>query len=159
MHMDSPRPEMASKVTLDKGNSLYADPMLRALARLKSYAVLCAVLILMGCLVSAQKETAHRIQFAKGQSSKKIEGAVVRGTRDRYLLGARAGQVLTVNISSVERNAVFSIAKPDGQFLPNVTDESDAIHWSGKLPATGDFVIEVGGTRGNAKYLLSVSIK
>jgi len=83
----------------------------------------------------------------------------MRGTRDKYLLSAKAGQTMTVGITSVEHNAVFSIAKPGGGFLPGATDEGDATKWRGKLPDTGDYVIEVGGTRGNADYSLTIAIK
>jgi hypothetical protein len=35
----------------------------------------------------------------------------------------------------------------------------DATTWEGELPANGDYVIAVGGTRGNASYSLEVSVK
>jgi hypothetical protein len=84
---------------------------------------------------------------------------VVRGTRDRYLVGARAGQVMTVKITSLERNAAFSVADPAGTFLKGAGEEDDATHWSGRLRDSGDFVVEVGGTRGNAEYSLTVIIQ
>jgi hypothetical protein len=133
--------------------------MLRGFAGFRKCALFCAVLALMGCSVDAQKRYPQRVQFAHGQSWVKIENSVVRGTRNRYLAAAKAGQTMTVSISSLENNAVFSIARPDGKYLPDATDESDATHWSGKLPESGDFVLEVGGTRGNAKYVLNVAIK
>jgi subtilase family serine protease len=33
------------------------------------------------------------------------------------------------------------------------------MNWSGGLPADSEYVIVVGGTRGNATYALTISIK
>jgi hypothetical protein len=105
-------------------------------------------------LVIAQQSRTRRIQFASGASSAVVEDAVVRGTRDTYLLGAKAGQKMTVSITSVENNAVFDIISPKQKLL-----KQEATSWSTKLPATGDYRIVVGGTRGNATYNLRVEIK
>ncbi len=102
----------------------------------------------------AQQNRTRRIQFARGTSSAVVEDAVVRGTRDTYLLGARARQRMTVSISSVEQNAVFDVVAPNGQVI-----KQEATSFTGALPATGDYRIVVGGTRGNATYKLQVSIR
>lgn len=100
-----------------------------------------------------------RVRFAKGKSSATLSGAVVRGDRDTYILGAKAGQMMTVKITSTERNAVFQIADPNGEFLQDAGDGDDAMNWTGSLPESGNYRIIVGGTRGNATYKLTVSIK
>lgn len=105
-------------------------------------------------LLIAQQSRTRRIQFARGSSSAVVENAVVRGTRDTYLLGAKAGQKMTVSITSVENNAVFDIISPKQKLL-----KQEATSWSVQLPATGDYRIVVGGTRGNATYKLRVEIK
>lgn len=102
----------------------------------------------------AQQNRTRRIQFARGTSSAVVEDAVVRGTRDTYLLGARARQRMTVNISSVEQNAVFDVVAPNGRVI-----KQEATSFSGALPVNGDYRIVVGGTRGNATYRLQVSIR
>jgi hypothetical protein len=99
-----------------------------------------------------------RVQFAPGHHSATLEGAVIRGDRDRYIVGARAGQTMSVAIRSVEDNAVFQIAKPGGGEMLAAASDDDATRWSGTLPVSGDYVITVGGTRGNATYNLSVAI-
>ncbi len=105
-------------------------------------------------LISQQSPPPRRIQFAQGASSGAVEGAVVRGTRDVYLLRARGNQTMTVNITSLEQNAVFDIQAPNGKFL-----QQEATSWSGVLPSYGDYSVIVGGTRGNATYRLEVTIK
>ncbi|MFL6450360.1 MAG: hypothetical protein ACJ746_22165 [Bryobacteraceae bacterium] len=110
-------------------------------------------------IAMGQTGATKRVRFAKGHTSATYKGAVVRGTRDRYLVGAKAGQLMTVRIRSAEQNAVFSVADPAGAFMNGAGEEDDATRWSGKLPSSGDFAIEVGGTRGNADYSLTVIVK
>ena len=107
----------------------------------------------------AQTGATKRVRFAKGHTSATYKGAVVRGTRNRYLVGARAGQLMYVRIRSVERNAVFSLADPAGAFMKGAGEEDEATQWTGKLSTSGDFAIDVGGTRGNAEYSLTVTVK
>jgi hypothetical protein len=102
----------------------------------------------------------RKVRFAKGASSITIREAVVRGDRDRYYISARAGQTMTVKITSTEKNAVFQIYfHGEEESLPGAGDGDDAMNWSGKLPIDNEYVIVVGGTRGNANYALTISIK
>jgi hypothetical protein len=100
----------------------------------------------------------ERISFAPGSSAAAVEGAIVRGTQNTYLLRASAGQQMDLAISSLENNAVFSLAGPDGQALEGARPGQDARAWSGALPLDGDYTLTVGSTRGNASFTLSVSI-
>ncbi|HEY9612007.1 hypothetical protein [Allocoleopsis sp.] len=102
-------------------------------------------------LFIAQQSRTRRIQFVRGASSVVVEDAVVRGTRDTYLVGAKVGQKITVSITSVENNAVFDIVSPKQKLI-----KQEVTSWSTKLSATGDYRIVVGGTRGNATYKLRV---
>jgi len=95
-----------------------------------------------------------RIKFDRGASYKTVKDAVVRGTRDIYLLGANKGQQMNLNITSSEDNAVFDVISPNGQIL-----QQEAKNWSGELPQKGDYQVVVGGTRGNATYELTTEIK
>lgn len=102
----------------------------------------------------------QKVRFAKGESSATVKGAVVRGDRDRYYVGAKKGQTMSLKITSVENNAVFQVYLPgEEQALSGAGDGDDATDWSGELPADGEYVIVVGGTRGNASYTLKVSIE
>ena len=101
-----------------------------------------------------------KVRFAPGTSSTTIRGAVVRGDRDRYYVGAKAGQTMSVKITSTEKNAVFQIYfHGEEESLPGAGDGDDATTWSGKLPIDNEYVLVVGGTRGNATYALTISIK
>ena len=105
-------------------------------------------------LLISQESRTRRIRFARGASSAVVEDAVVRGTRDIYLLGAREGQTMIINITSLEKNAVFDIQAPNGELL-----KEEATSWRGVLPSSGDYSVIVGGTRGNASYKLEVTIR
>jgi len=101
-----------------------------------------------------------KVRFAKGTSSITIREAVIRGDQDRYYIGAKAGQKMTLKITSLEKNAVFQIYfAGEQESLPGAGEGDDATHWSGELPANNEYVIVVGGTRGNASYALTISIK
>jgi hypothetical protein len=120
--------------------------------------VVCA-LLLLAPPVEAQRGKSQRVRFGRGRTTAVLRGAVVRGTQDRYILGARAGQTMTVHITSRGRNAVFVILGPDATALEGTEEGADATDWSGELPLSGDYSIWVGPTRGNATYTLEVTIR
>ena len=133
--------------------------MLAQLYKQIAHLLIISLLLAFAQFAIAQTGVTKQVRFAKGHTSATYKGAVIRGTRDRYLVGARGGQVMTVRIRSVEHNAVFFIADPQGGPLKGAGEEDDATHWTGKLPTSGDFAIEVGGTRGNAEYFLTVLVR
>ncbi|HVS20371.1 MAG TPA: hypothetical protein VHD88_00910 [Pyrinomonadaceae bacterium] len=101
----------------------------------------------------------RKVRFVRGTSSTTITGAVIRGDRDRYYVGAKKGQTMSVKITSLEKNAVFQIYfHGEEESLPGAGDGDDATKWSGELPIDNEYVIVVGGTRGNATYTLTISI-
>jgi hypothetical protein len=120
----------------------------------------------------AQAGVKKEIQFPRGSTSAVIEESVIRGEQDFYYLTTKAGQTMEVVISSLEKNAVFSIYKPGytiatdkdgfteikGESLPRAGETDDAMVWKGKLTVSGKYLIVVGGTRGNATYKLKVTI-
>ncbi|HEX8772511.1 MAG TPA: hypothetical protein VF735_02830 [Pyrinomonadaceae bacterium] len=116
-----------------------------------------SLLLLTTLAAPAQSDRTRRVRFARGRTTTVIKDAVVRGTRDRYILGARAGQTLIVHITSLENNAVFDIYGRGGKRVLDGAQETT--DWTGELPRSGDYVIEVGGTRGNASYTLEVTIR
>jgi hypothetical protein len=127
--------------------------------KVKLTAAFLGLLLLATFAFAAQEGITKRVRFARGRTTTALKNSVVRGTRDRYLVGARAGQKMTVSITSVERNAVFTIHAPSHDTLEGAGEMHDATSWSGNLPESGDYVIEVGGTRGNATYTLKVTVR
>ncbi len=122
----------------------------------KSTGICLAIVFVCSSTFSiAAQGVKQKIRFARGSSSATVRGAVVRGDRDRYYLSAKKGQTMSVKITSTEDNAVFQIYLPgEEESLPKAGDGDDATDWSGELPADVEYVIVVGGTRGNASYTL-----
>lgn len=136
----------------------------------KRHLLWIAFLLVSGFTVSAAVRQV--VQFAKGSSSAVISNSVVRGEVDRYELIAREGQTMTLGISAEEENAAFTIYLPgwvektedgmtfiEGPTLPGAGEGEDAVTWQGKLPSGGRYLVEVGGTRGNASYQLEIHIQ
>ncbi|MBI3651873.1 MAG: hypothetical protein HY231_12705 [Acidobacteria bacterium] len=117
------------------------------------------VVLLCAASMTSAEGAKKRIKFPKGFSGVTLQGGVIRGDRDEYLLKAGKGQTLTVKITSLENNAVFQIYAPNRKTLKGAGEGEDVRNWKGKLPLTGDYRIIVGGTRGNASYSLSVTVE
>ena len=143
-------------------NNIDASKHRRSSARLwlfcKCAVVALIVLTLNGNALSAGIK--KRVRFPRGSHSTTIGGAVIRGEEDRYIVGAKEGQTMTVRIRSVEKNAAFLIYfAGEQESLEGAGEGDDATHWSGKLPTTTDYIIVVAGTRGNATYKLEIRIE
>ena len=132
---------------------------------------LALVLIFLAGPTQAASEV-NPIRFARGASNAEVQGTVIRGERALYSIEARRGQRLMMRIAAIDRNAVFQIFAPGatmetrdcilevtGSALPGAAEGDDAIQWSGRLPQSGQYLIVVGGVRGNASYRLTVDIR
>ena len=97
----------------------------------------------------------ERLSFAPGTSSGRASAAALLGTADSWYLGARAGQYMAVDVTSLEANSTFDVFAPDGQLM---TAPADRTTWTGSLPQNGDYRVEVRPTRGNATYTISATI-
>jgi hypothetical protein len=94
------------------------------------------------------------ISFAKGATSAVAKGSVVRGDRKTYIVNAAKNQSMTLSITALESNAVVDLIGPDGKVLKQGATTVKQV-----LPATGDYQVVVGGTRGNATYEVTIAIE
>jgi hypothetical protein len=106
-----------------------------------------------------QTDQTKRLKFAKGKSAVTVSDAVLRDEVHYYLVKANQGQTMTVKITSLEKNASFRIIKPSGGYVQGASEMEEPTNWTGTLPESGDYKIEVGPDRGNATYRLTVRIK
>jgi len=97
------------------------------------------------------------IQFAAGATSATVENTVVAGAVDRYTLRAQAGQTMRVELSS-DGYATLLVEAPNGQLLTGGAAGAVLDQWEDQLPVTGDYVILVRTTIGDASYRLVVTI-
>jgi hypothetical protein len=100
-------------------------------------------------------------------------GHVQRGRYNLHSLTANAGQHMTITLTIPDDNALFQIYEPGttlgrgadgalqfhGKALHVPGDGNDTTRWSGRLPATGTYLIAIGSTRGNARYSMDVRIE
>lgn len=100
------------------------------------------------------KPASRRVQFRRGASSTTVQGSVSLEMSDTLIVGARAGQVMTVQLSSPNRSVRFML-------MTSRTTESLADNtrsWTGTLPDTDDYLILVEGDK-RATYSITISIK
>jgi hypothetical protein len=123
------------------------------------YSVMVAALFLglASFVLPALGDEIRRIHFAPGHFSAAVENAVVRGDRDVYRVRVGAGQIMSVSVQALERNAAIAVYGPGAEPAIAGTTE-DITSWKGRTPSSGDYTIVVGGTRGNAQYVLTVEI-
>lgn len=101
------------------------------------------------------KPATRRLQFKRGTSSATVTGKVSIALPDTYLVGARAGQVMTVKLTAASKAVRFLVMSPTTRNL--VAD--NAREWSGTLPETGDYYIIVDADERNSTYSMTISIK
>ena len=101
------------------------------------------------------KPAYRRVQFQRGASSATVKGKASIALPDTYLVGARAGQTMSVQLTAPRKSVRFLVMSPKTTSL--IADNSRG--WSGTLPEDGDYTIivdadEIGGT-----YSMTISIK
>src|SRR5215213_139725 len=102
-----------------------------------------------------RKPASRRLQFKRGTSATTVTGKVSIALPDTFLLGARAGQVMTVKLTAPRQSVRFLVMSPTTRNL--VAD--NAREWTGTLPETGDYYIIVDADERTSTYSMTVSIK
>lgn len=99
----------------------------------------------------------QRIEFAPGATSATVAGRTTPGAPQRYLVRALQGQTMTVYLSTAGEASYIAVLNPWGE---NMAGAGGPIHqWTGVLPVTGDYTIEVRATRqAAADFSLTVTI-
>ncbi len=100
--------------------------------------------------------TSQRIQFPSGGSSATVQGSLGQDGVDRWLLRAQAGQTLSAVLSANNGQAMLVIWGADGTVL--LSDHAGATQWSGSLPSTQDYIIDVHNWGAATGYALTVTV-
>jgi hypothetical protein len=101
------------------------------------------------------KPAFRRVQFKRGTSETTLQGKVSIALPDTLLVGARAGQVMTIKLTAPRKAVRFLLMSPTTRDL--VAD--NAREWTGTLPETGDYTIIVDADERTSTYSLTISIK
>ncbi len=96
----------------------------------------------------------NRIQFNPGATSAEINAQFAADGIDVYVLGASAGQLMTVDLFSQDENARLEVHDANGGWLDG---QITTTLWQGELPQTADYVVRLYGSA-YADYTLIVSI-
>lgn len=99
-----------------------------------------------------------RIRFPRGRTTAVLKGALTSAEDvTNYILTARAGQTMTVHVTSPKGNAHFMVTRyGQERALEGANMVKD---WSGELPENGDYFIAVVSKQGRATYTLEVTIR
>ena len=127
-----------------------------------------ALILLLSSTLYSQVE--RRVVFAKGKTSATVRGTLPRNYADydAYIVRARKGQTLSVKLVTNDPNAYITVYEtkelgPDEDLISAGEDFRRA--WSGKLPITSEYSVQVYGARSiddrstRAAYSLEISIK
>ncbi|WP_160288204.1 hypothetical protein ACA097_18315 [Pseudomonas sp. QL9] len=102
--------------------------------------------------LGADKVTTVPVHFAKGASNAQLKGTFGGYDSIEYTLSAKAGQRMTVKISG-SSNANFNVFAPGSK--PGKAEAlgsgSVGTDWSGALPASGEYRVQVFQMRASAR--------
>ncbi len=96
---------------------------------------------------------AEVVRFDAGATGTTIADSAPSGTRNAYLLGAAAGQTMSLAVTSQEGNASLAVRAPSGEVLQAGVTEAQL-----ELTEDGDYVVLVGGSPGGTTFELEVTI-
>ena len=112
-------------------------------------------------LAQGGKAEPNRIEFKRGTTSTSIIGTVRGDEQAEYVLAAKKGQRLIINLTSVPlKSSVFQLLGEDNDTLGLEYDAN--FEYSGVLPKTGDYFINVKRpteAKGTSRYRLTVSVR
>jgi len=122
-----------------------------------SYTVM---IIITGSLPQPPPQTGSniRINFAPGATSAQRSGQVNGNTYVGYVLNARAGQHMQINVASPGGNVYLTLVSPGGS--PLARAQAGAQSFDGILPESGDYTVQISAPSGTAMttFLLTVAI-
>lgn len=116
---------------------------------------------------AATAQEAQRIEFAAGASEATVEGVVSGFDAASYLVAADAGQEMAVSLAEGSPQAYFNVYAPGdvpGASTALFNGPRSGLAFSGALPASGDYTIQVFLMRAAARradaapYALTVAV-
>lgn len=122
-----------------------------------------AALTLWQGSAAAQDIRQERVKFAHGASSATLSGSLKGDETIDYVLGAKAGQTMTVSLETASTSTYFNVLPPGSEAAIFIGSTSGKT-FTGVLPADGDYAVRVylmrSAARRNevAKYTLTVGI-
>ncbi len=125
--------------------------------------IVIATVLISASGAFAQKAEPNRIKFAKGKTAATITGTLSNNQEMDYVFGAKAGQKVTLKVSSNPKGNLFSFSvKGDGGIELETQLDSYA-DYTFTAPETGDYLVFVTKRPTEkvpkAKFLLTLTLK
>ncbi|MGD9603218.1 MAG: hypothetical protein AB7V59_15520 [Gammaproteobacteria bacterium] len=124
----------------------------------------CVLWLSAPTVFAADDIRVERVQFKKGASGAVIEASIKGYETVDYVLGARAGQTMTVTLDTRHGATYFNLLAPGESVVALFNASHGDNRYEGALPASGDYTVRVymmrSAARRNevAKYRLEVRI-
>lgn len=132
---------------------------------------IATLLTLLSVATNVWADNVRRVVFPKGKTTVTYRGKLQRNYADydAYVLRARRGQSLTVRLTTADLNAYITIYEtkqlgPDEDAI--IRDVDFPREWSGKIPLTSEYSIQVYGVRSiddpessGDQYSIEISLK
>ncbi|HLO49783.1 MAG TPA: SH3 domain-containing protein [Kamptonema sp.] len=97
----------------------------------------------------------QRISFVAGGTEAIVQGQIIGGGSHSYLINASKGQTMTVT----NRKQVFPIIlTPDAKVLAEKPNAEGQTTWTGKVPVTGDYILELDSNFKGFEYEFSIEL-
>ncbi|HEY9847513.1 MAG TPA: hypothetical protein V6D03_15125, partial [Candidatus Caenarcaniphilales bacterium] len=80
----------------------------------------------------------EQVRFADGQAGQWVGGTINPNQVKRYLVNARAGQILAAQV--IDGAVTLNIRTPNGELVENAAKVLD---WESELPVSGEYQIDV----------------
>lgn len=98
----------------------------------------------------------QQINFLPGGEEAIVKGRIIGGGTHSYIIRAAKGQTMTVS----NRKDVFpQIITPGGKLLAGDPYQGDETEWTGKVPVTGNYTLELGSNFRGYEYEFSVKLR
>jgi hypothetical protein len=121
----------------------------------RAFAVVFIALLLCATNAGAQCES-KRVKFQRGATTAALRGKVTAARAVCYELRARAGQRMSVRLTSTGKKVRFGVMPPGFDREPlaeNVTN------WEAVLEEDGDYAISVSVPKGSDFYTFEVTVQ
>lgn len=116
--------------------------------------ILATSILLSVFVISASAQIKVRVKFAKGASSATIKGFIKGYKYIDYIVKAKSGQTMTVNLTSSNESCSFVIFYSD---LKNVEDATDVREFTRNVDVDDDYIVRVLLPRSAARRKESAS--
>jgi len=104
------------------------------------------------------KTVNRRIEFENGSRFTEVEGEVSADSPQTWIVGAKAGQLLLVELLEAESSVSLSIESPMARDGTSILLATKTRQWGGRLTVSGDYVIQVSADVPLARYRLKVTL-